>query len=67
LNARLPALVADKSSTASPIVLVDQYTGFDPASMTYDGTHPTSIGDSRMAERWFETLSPMLDEFLTQN
>jgi hypothetical protein len=35
--------------------------------MTYDGTHPTSIGDSRMADRWFETLSPMLDQFLTQN
>ena len=67
LNAQLPALVAGKNSTESPIVLVDQYTGFDPPSMTYDGTHPNSIGDSRMADRWFETLSPMLDQFLTQN
>ena len=66
LNGNLPALVADKKQAESPIVLVDQYTGFDPSTMTYDGTHPNAIGDSHMADRWFEKLAPMLDAFLTQ-
>ena len=63
LNGRLPALAADKQQVDSPIVLVDQYTGFDPSTMTYDGTHPNADGESRMAHRWFEKLAPMLDAF----
>ena len=65
LNAQLPALAAGKNQPESPIVLVDQYSGFDPATMTYDGTHPNNVGDSRMADRWFEQLKPLLDAFLT--
>ena len=65
LDGKLPALVADKQEADSPIVLVDQYTGFDTSSMTYDGTHPNAVGDSRMADRWFEQLTPVLDAFLT--
>ena len=67
LNARLPALVADKDLPESPVVLVDQYTGFDPSAMTYDGTHPNAIGDSHMADRWFEKLMPVLDGLSPQN
>ena len=67
LNARLPALVADKDRAESPVVLVDQSTGFDPSAMTYDGTHPNAIGDSRMADRWFEKLTPLLDGLVPQN
>jgi acyl-CoA thioesterase-1 len=66
LNGNLPALVADKNRAESPIVLVNQYSGLDPSTMTYDGTHPNAIGDSHMADRWFEKLAPMLDAFLTQ-
>ena len=66
LNGNLPALVADKDRAQSPIVLVDQYSGFDPSTMTYDGSHPNAIGDSHMADRWFKNLAPMLDAFLTQ-
>jgi acyl-CoA thioesterase-1 len=64
LNATLPALVGDKNSPDSSIVLVDQYSGFDPGTMTYDGTHPNVIGDSRMADRWFEKLTPLLEALL---
>jgi acyl-CoA thioesterase I len=63
LNAQLPALVAAKNSVTSPVVLVDQFTGFDPTTMTIDGFHPNAIGESRMADRWFEKLAPMLDAF----
>lgn len=67
LNARLPSLAADKQQVDSPIVLVDQYTGFDPSTMTYDGTHPNAEGESRMAHRWFEKLAPMLDAFAAES
>lgn len=63
LNAQLTALVAAKNSVKSPIVLVDQFTGFDPTTMTTEGVHPNAIGESRMADRWFEKLAPMLDAF----
>ena len=65
LNAQLPGLAANKNQPESPIVLVDQFTGFDPITMTYDGEHPNDIGDLRMADRWFEKLAPTLDAFLT--
>jgi lysophospholipase L1-like esterase len=64
LNAALPALAAGKNRPESPIILVDQFTGFDPSSMTYDGTHPNDAGDSRMADRWYEKLAPALDALL---
>jgi acyl-CoA thioesterase I len=60
--ARLPALVAAKSTEESRISLVDQHTGFDPASMTWDGQHPNATGESQMADRWFRQLRPLLDE-----
>jgi acyl-CoA thioesterase I len=66
LNASLPALVADKDRPESPLTLVDQYSGFDPSTMTYDGTHPNAVGDARMADRWFEKLTPVLDTLLTE-
>ena len=65
LNAKLPALVDEKNSMESPIVLVDQYSGFDPSTMTCDGIHPNDVGDSWMADRWFEKLAPTLNIFST--
>ena len=60
--ARLPALVAAKTTGESPISLVDQHTGFDPATMTWDGQHPNERGESLIAERWFVTLRALLDQ-----
>ena len=62
-NAQLPALAASKSSTDSPVIIVDQYTGFDPATMTYDGIHPNAQGEAQIADRWFVKLAPLLDAF----
>ena len=63
LNAQLSTLVANKDREDSPVRLVDQHSGFDPSTMTYDGTHPNAADDSRMADRWFETLTPVLDGY----
>lgn len=60
--AKLPALVDAKTTEESKVVLVDQYTGFDPATMTWDGQHPNATGESQMADRWFRGLKPLLNE-----
>jgi len=59
-NALLPALVAGRQMEGSPLVLVDQYTGFDPLVDTYDGVHPDESGEIKLADRWMEALLPLL-------
>lgn len=62
-NAQLPALVAAKHLGTSPVVLVNQFTGFDPVTMTWDGSHPNALGEAQMADRWISALTPMLESF----
>jgi lysophospholipase L1-like esterase len=54
LNAAIPAFAAQKTSVTSPVIVVDQYTGFNPAAGkdTYDGLHPNASGEKKMAARW---------------
>lgn len=61
LNAEIPGWAASLSTEESPIVVVDQWTGFDPATDTYDGVHPNDAGNVKIAARWFETLDDVLD------
>lgn len=52
---------AEKLSTGeSPITLVDQYSGYDTSTDTYDGVHPNSSGSQKMCDKWYETLSTIL-------
>ena len=60
MNAKITALAQAKNTTASPIVLVDLYTGFDPATDTYDGTHPTNDAEARQGALWFEAIKKVL-------
>jgi acetyl esterase/lipase len=60
-NAALPAFAARLSTAASPIVIVDHATGFDPAVDTVaDQVHPSASGAAKMAVRWFEALVKLL-------
>ncbi len=59
-NDAIPGLVAQKHTAGSPVVLVDQWTGFYPASDTFDGVHPNASGENKMAARWYEALIRML-------
>jgi hypothetical protein len=53
----LIALRADQwSTTTSPIVVVDHYTGFDVYLHTSDGVHPNRLGDKKMADTWTDAL-----------
>jgi lysophospholipase L1-like esterase len=59
-NATIPAWAAGQTTAASPVIVVDQWTGFDPDVDTYDGVHPDEDGYVKLAANWFEALDPIL-------
>ncbi|MFY1632014.1 cellulose binding domain-containing protein [Solwaraspora sp. WMMB335] len=61
LNAAIPAWAAGKSTGQSPVVVVDQWTGFSTGTDTYDGVHPNAAGDQKMSDRWYPALTAALD------
>ncbi|MFC5288086.1 cellulose binding domain-containing protein [Actinokineospora guangxiensis] len=61
LNAALPAWAAGKTTSRSPVTVVDQWTGFSTASDTYDGVHPNASGDRKIADRWYSPLLTAID------
>ena len=63
LNEEIRTLAESKNSEHSPIRVVDQFSGFDPKLDTYDGLHPNSGGEDKMAQNWFSAL----EEILTSN
>ncbi len=56
LNNAIDGWAAGKTTTQSPIVVVDQWTGFNTATDTYDGVHPNAAGDQKMSDRWYPAL-----------
>jgi len=58
LNAAIATVAADKSTPQSPVVLVDQHTGFDPQTMLQgDDLHANILGETRMSAVWLESLA----------
>ena len=51
-NAAVPAWATATSTAASPVLVVDHATGWDPARDTSDGVHPNDAGTARMAATW---------------
>lgn len=60
LNSRIPGWAAGLSTAQSPIVVVDQWTGFDAATDTGDGVHPNDSGFRKMANRFQPALARVL-------
>ncbi|PRX96500.1 SGNH/GDSL hydrolase family protein [Allonocardiopsis opalescens] len=60
LNAAIPGWAAGISTARSPVVVVDQWTGFDTGADTYDGVHPSASGDAKIAANWFAALDGVL-------
>ena len=56
LNERMDAIAKEMSATASPVIVVDQSSGFDAETDTFDGVHPNESGERKMADKWFEAL-----------
>jgi lysophospholipase L1-like esterase len=60
LDDLIPAWAKGLSTAASPIVVVDQWTGFDDVTDTGDGVHPNNAGSVKMADKWYAALAPIL-------
>ncbi|MER7901617.1 GDSL-type esterase/lipase family protein [Streptomyces sp. NPDC096046] len=62
LNARIPDWAQATSTSRSPVTVVDQWTGFNTATDTYDGVHPSAPGNEKIAARWYPALTSALDK-----
>ena len=60
LNSAMVDWANELTTSESPIILCDQFTGFNVDQDTYDGAHPNSSGSQKMCDRWYETLSSIL-------
>lgn len=61
-NTMVTEVAEAEDSDASPIILVDQNSGFDTSIhlLSSDGIHPTPEGDAQIASQWFDALAPFL-------
>ncbi|GAA4084791.1 hypothetical protein GCM10022214_50890 [Actinomadura miaoliensis] len=60
LNRAIPDWAAANSTAASPITVVDQWTGFSTSADTYDGVHPNDSGNQKISDRWYPALASAL-------
>lgn len=63
LHSALAGLAMQLNRKDSPVIIVPQGEGFDPAKDTVaDGVHPNAEGAAKMAEHWFKALVSVMDE-----
>lgn len=55
-NDRLAAWAASISTSRSPVRIVDLHTGFNAKTDTFDGIHPNTAGQEKMAEGFFRAI-----------
>jgi hypothetical protein len=61
LNNAIPGWAQSNSTTASPVTVVDQWTGFSTSADTTDGVHPNSTtGIQKIESRWYPALTALL-------
>ena len=60
LNNAIEAWAPSQNSPTSPLIVVDQFTGFDANIDNFDGIHPGRSGEAKIAARWYEALEPIL-------
>jgi lysophospholipase L1-like esterase len=65
LDAAIPAWASSKSTAQSPVIAVDQWTGFNDSTDTVDGVHPNDSGNQKIAARWYPPLTAQLNTLLT--
>ncbi|WP_169946704.1 GDSL-type esterase/lipase family protein [Microbispora sp. H11081] len=56
-NARLPGVLAALSTPCSPVVHVGLAAVYDPHADTYDGLHPNSVGEFKIAKAFADAYS----------
>ena len=63
LNQKIPQVAAHKSTAASPVNIVDLYSGYDGLTDNQLplGVHPNRRGEQKIAAKWYDALVPLLD------
>ncbi|KAF2175414.1 carbohydrate esterase family 3 protein [Zopfia rhizophila CBS 207.26] len=56
LNKAIVSWAPTKSTQASPITIVDNFTGFNVATDTTDGEHPNDKGNQKLADKFYPPL-----------
>jgi predicted hotdog family 3-hydroxylacyl-ACP dehydratase len=59
-NPKVPVLVAAKRAGGKKCVFVDQWTGFNKATMLADSVHPNALGYEHMAQVWLTAMQASL-------
>lgn len=59
LNAAMVPWAAGITTTESPVILVDLFTGIDQKTDMSDGTHLNVSGSEKVSDRWLALLTPM--------
>lgn len=60
LNAAMVPWAAALTTAASPVIVVDLFTGIDQKADTSDGTHLNVPGSQKVSDRWMAVLLPIL-------
>lgn len=60
INQEIEALVNTKNTQETPVIIVDQYLGYEPFSDNYNNVHPNTLGEDKIANKWFNTLKKHL-------
>lgn len=61
INSQLPGVVADKAGEGIDVSLCDLHAGMTVEDLQ-DGVHPDSTGYRKMADTWFATIKPLIED-----
>ncbi len=62
INQDIETLVNTKNVQEAPVIIVDQYLGYEPFSDNHDNFHPNTLGEDKIANKWFNTLKNYLEK-----
>ena len=60
LNQLIDAVDESKKQAGSPVIIVDQYSGFNSTTDTFDGIHPNDDGERKIAGKFFDELDKII-------
>jgi len=61
LNSSYSTLAANKTTSISPVTMVDINSIYNKNTDSIDGVHPNQSGASKIADKWYTALMPYID------
>ena len=62
LNEAISHLPSKTGISEKQLFVVNQFEEFNPQTDTYDGVHPNSAGEEKMARKWYTTLESVISK-----